>query len=358
MGTQENGLNGTESGRDGATQLFKLHSPAIYRYCLGRLRSPEEAEDALQATYLNAWRSLKTGFEPHHPRPWLFQIAANVCTSTLRSKLGGPRVELRDPDALEGLVQAEQPEREALLDLTAAVRDLPDRQRRALVLRDWHGLAYDEIAVKMAVSDAAVETLLFRARNKVAATLASRELKPKLATSARALLVWPFGFVQAKSAVASGATHLKMGLVIACGTVAPLVAFGVLQVIAFGPEATGEANKAAVDAPVQPESVALGFTERRIPPEVDGHKAGKRMNARAGAGPRAAGSRNDQDDANVGTPTPASQPAPGPAPAPAQDEMVTLCHQTPAEVRPGVTIQVAPQAAQNGLSQDPVGACG
>jgi hypothetical protein len=75
-------------------------------------------------------------------------------------------------------------------------------------------------------------------------------LKPKLATSARALLVWPVGFLQAKSAVASGATHLKAGLVIACGTVAPLVAFGVLQVIAFGPEETGGANQAAVHAPV------------------------------------------------------------------------------------------------------------
>jgi hypothetical protein len=200
-----------------------------------------------------------------------------------------------------------------------------------------------------------VETLLFRARNKVAATLASRELKPKLATSARALLVWPFAFVQAKSTVASGATHLKMGLVLACGTVAPLVAFGVLQVIAFGPEATGAADKSSVHASAQPEPAALGFTDRRIPPEVGAHKAGKRI-ARAGARPRAAGSRNDQDDANVGTPTPASQPAP--ASASAQDEMVTLCHQTPAEERPGVTIQVAPQAAQNGLSQDPVGACG
>ena len=355
MGTQENGLNGAVTGRDGATKLFKLHSPAIYRYCLRRLRSPDEAEDALQATYLNAWRSLKTGFEPHDPRPWLFQIAANVCASTLRSKLGGPRLELRDPDALEGLVQPEQPEREAVLDLTAAVRDLPERQRRALLLRDWHGLAYDEIAVKMAVSDAAVETLLFRARTKVAATLASRELKPKLATSARALVVWPFGFFQAKSAVASGATHLKMGLVIACGTVAPLVAFGVLQVIAFGPEATRKANQAVVRAPIlQPEPAASGFTDGRIPPEVDANKAGKRMSARAGVGARDQGSRDGQDDVKVGTPTPAAQPAH----APVQAEMVTLCHQTPAKKRPGVTIQVAAQAAQNGLSQDPVGACG
>ena len=119
------------------------------------------------------------------------------------------------------IAQVEQPEREAVLDLTAAVRDLPDRQRHALLLRDWQGLHYDEIATKMAVSGAAVETLLFRARNNVGATLERRDWKPKLATSARALLVWPFGFMTSKSAVASGASHLKMGFLLACGTVAP-----------------------------------------------------------------------------------------------------------------------------------------
>ena len=49
---------------DDATELFTRHSPGIYRYCLRRLGSPEEAEDALQLTYLNAWRSLKSGFKP------------------------------------------------------------------------------------------------------------------------------------------------------------------------------------------------------------------------------------------------------------------------------------------------------
>ena len=74
---------------DDATELFTRHSPGIYRYCLRRLGSPEEAEDALQLTYLNAWRSLKSGFEPTQRRPWLFGIAANVCSTALRTKLGG-----------------------------------------------------------------------------------------------------------------------------------------------------------------------------------------------------------------------------------------------------------------------------
>jgi RNA polymerase sigma factor (sigma-70 family) len=355
----ETGLNGGISKRDGATELFERHSAAIYRYCLRRLRSPEEAEDAVQATYLNAWRSLKGGFEPHAPRPWLFQIAANVCASTLRSQLGGTRLELRDPEALENMVQVEQPEREAFLDLTAAVRDLPDRQRHALVLRDWQGLPYEEIAARMAISGAAVETLLFRARNKVAATVASREWKSKLATSARALLVWPFGFLPAKSTAASTATHLKMGFVLACGTVAPLVAFGVLQIVAFGPEATKEASKTPDLAAVIESEPAAALNDRLLQGDDTPEKS-VRMRNRAEPDPDGAPeSRSESKDGSGGKPTSVPTPVAPPAPEPAQNEAkVTLCHETPAEALPGVTVNVAPQAAQNGLSEDAAGACG
>jgi RNA polymerase sigma factor (sigma-70 family) len=368
---QQTGLNGGVSERDSAAELFERHSAAIYRYCLRRLRSPEEAEDALQATYLNAWRSLKGGFEPQDPRPWLFQIAANVCTSELRSQLGGTRVELRAPGALEDLVQVEQPEREAFLDLTAAVRDLPDRQRHALLLRDWQGLRYDEIATRMAVSGAAVETLLFRARNKVGATLESRDWKPKLVTSARALIVWPFGIIHAKSAVAGGASNLKMGLLLACGTVAPLVAFGVLQVTALEPEGKGDAAR----RPPARESVLMAgpatsaLDERVVLQAVDREADPKRTpGARQpddASGPRHESKGPESKGPGDPAPTPAGgpvdPPASGPPPPPAEDEdkvKVTLCHGTPSEAKPGVTLNVAPQAAQNGLSQDPTGTCG
>ena len=82
-------------------RLYDDYAGRIYRYCLSRLDSPEEAEDALQATYLNAWRSLNSGVEPLSSRPWLFQIAANVCSSMLRTRLGGATVELRSPETFD-----------------------------------------------------------------------------------------------------------------------------------------------------------------------------------------------------------------------------------------------------------------
>ena len=80
---------GTRMLRSRVERLYDDYAGRIYGYCLSRLDSPEEAEDALQATYLNAWRSLNSGVEPLLGRPWLFQIAANVCSSMLRTRLQG-----------------------------------------------------------------------------------------------------------------------------------------------------------------------------------------------------------------------------------------------------------------------------
>ncbi len=52
-----------------ADRLFRVYSPRVYAFCLTRLRSREEAEDAVQTTFLNAWRSLRSGVEPRFPLP-------------------------------------------------------------------------------------------------------------------------------------------------------------------------------------------------------------------------------------------------------------------------------------------------
>jgi RNA polymerase sigma-70 factor, ECF subfamily len=358
---------GLASQRDGAAELFARYSVPIYRYCLRRLGSREEAEDALQATYLNAWRSLKGGFAPDNPQPWLFRIAANVCASSLRTKLGGTQLELRDPEAFEDLVHVEQPEREAFLDLTEAVRELPDRQRRALFLRDWHGLPYEEIATRMAVSHAAVETLLVRARGRVATTLTSREWRRDLAASARALVLWPLALLREKSALAGSSAQLKAGL-LAGGTVAPLVAFGVLQATVFGPAETKEASRGTASTPghvtqVNPSSARLERTLEEPSKHVRTEEPKRRPRppaalAQAGSGsPPASGQLSGQVSGQG--PGHASGPGPDPAPpsepAPSQsDGKVTVCHQTK---HGGVTITVAAQAAAHGHSDDPRGAC-
>jgi RNA polymerase sigma-70 factor, ECF subfamily len=345
--------NGKTAEAEDATELFTQYSAGVYRYCLGRLGSPEEAEDALQVTYLNAWRSLKRGFEPRQPRPWLFQIAANVCATSLRSKLRGTRLELRDPGALDELAGAQEPGNEELLGLSQALRDLPSRQRRAIVLRDWQGLSYDEIAAEMAVSDAAVETLLFRARNKVATTLANPDWRRRLAPS-RALLIWPFGFLRAKSLVTGGAEQLKIGVALAGGTVVPLVAFGLIQVLLSEPkEVTQKPLRGAVSQVSQvAEARASGsmLQERRL------------LRAPIPAGETRKKTRvGPQNESQARAASPKKSKAHSPKaeanPDVRSEAKVVLCHGTHSEKKPGVTISVSEHALA-GLGKDTPGACG
>jgi RNA polymerase sigma-70 factor (ECF subfamily) len=343
--------------RVNAAELFTRHSAAVYRYCLRRLRSREEAEDAVQVTYLNACRSLKDGCEPANPRPWLFQIASNVCADVLRTRLGAPRLELRDPTTLDEIPAAERPAREQLLGLSEALRHLPSRQRQALVMRDWHGLSYDEIAAALAVSDSAVETLLFRARNKLAVSLTSGEWRQKLATSARALVVWPFALARSKSTGLAGAEHLKAGLVVAGGAVAPLAAFGLLQLFLAQPVQTKEAQNAPAKIQPRPPVASAWLKEQRVTPVstvlVD-HPRAERHGQPAKKGGR---NHSDHSDAGKPTQTPAQGPQTSPSPATSPAPKVDLCHGTHSEKRPGVTIDVSSHAL-GGLGDDPQGACG
>ena len=155
-----------------AERLFQEHSGWLYGYCLRLLRSPEEAEDAVQATYLNACRSLKDGFEPRADSAWLLKVAHNVCITRLRSSGRRARVErLHDAELIEETVAAPDRRADELIGLPEALATLPEQQRRAILLREWQGLSYREVAAKLRLSQAAVETLIFRARRSLATAL-------------------------------------------------------------------------------------------------------------------------------------------------------------------------------------------
>jgi RNA polymerase sigma-70 factor (ECF subfamily) len=155
-----------------AEELFNEHHRRIYLYCLRQLGSPEEAEDAVQATYLNACRSLMDGFEPEAAQAWLFKVAHNVCLTRRRSSYRRARVERpQDLQAVQDVVAAPETSGDELFGLDQALAGLPEQQRNAILLREWQGLSYREVATKLGVTQAAVETLIFRARRSLANSL-------------------------------------------------------------------------------------------------------------------------------------------------------------------------------------------
>jgi len=161
-------------GADGVAalthDLYKQYGSQIHAYCLRRLRSREEAEDAVQTTFLNAFRALQRGTSTHAEQAWLYKIAQHVCDAR---GVVARRVELPTQfEVLEETVAA--PSREGadeLMNLETVLETMPANQRRAIVLREWRGLSYREIADELGVTQTAVEMLLFRARKALAAGL-------------------------------------------------------------------------------------------------------------------------------------------------------------------------------------------
>jgi RNA polymerase sigma-70 factor (ECF subfamily) len=159
--------------------LYEEYGRQIYAYCFSRLRSREEAEDAVQSTFLNAFRALQRDVAPAHESAWLYKIAENVCLTRARSSVRRRRVEApADLEAISEVVPAHEPDAEELVNLPQALESMPEQQRRALLLREWQGLSYREIADEMDLSQSAVETLLFRARRTLASELAE-DTKPR-----------------------------------------------------------------------------------------------------------------------------------------------------------------------------------
>ena len=172
---------------DRAEELFTEHSRRIYAYCLRQLGSREEAEDAVQATYLNACRSLLSGFEPDVAQAWLYKVAQNVCLTKQRSSWRRRRVERPgDLHEIEEFAAAPPDPGDELLGIDDALASLPEQQRRAILLREWKGLSYREVAAEMELSQGAVETLIFRARRSLAAALDEPETPTRRARLAHA----------------------------------------------------------------------------------------------------------------------------------------------------------------------------
>jgi RNA polymerase sigma factor (sigma-70 family) len=153
--------------------IFDRHHRGILAFCRHMLGSPEEAEDAVQHTFMAAYRNIAGSRRAIQLRPWLYTIARNRCLSVLRARRERP-VEDLDELATENLA-AEVQRREDLRDLLRDVGGLPEDQRAALVLAEVGGVSHDEIAQVLGVQREKVKALVFQARSSLIASRAARE---------------------------------------------------------------------------------------------------------------------------------------------------------------------------------------
>lgn len=149
--------------------LVRRYLPAVVRCAAYMLGDGAEAEDVAQDTFVRLHRKLPQweGGE-EGLAAWLHRVAVNLCIDRHRA----PRSayledigEVAEPAALDGPLDRKR-------HVAAALADLPERQRAALVLVHYQGLSGREAAAALDISVEAVESLLARARRSLRRTLA------------------------------------------------------------------------------------------------------------------------------------------------------------------------------------------
>jgi len=153
-------------------ELAERHRHEILRYLLRLLGDPEEAQDACQQTFLHAHRALGRLRPDSNVRAWLFRIATNTARSMARGRArrSGRLVEA-ELDGFPSRCAPSLEDREQLRAVARAVEALPSRQRAALMLRQFEGFGYREIASCLGGNEAAARANVYQALKKLRAVL-------------------------------------------------------------------------------------------------------------------------------------------------------------------------------------------
>jgi RNA polymerase sigma factor (sigma-70 family) len=172
--------------------LYDRHAAELLSFCVYMLGSRHDAEDAVQATFAAAYRTLRADRRAVTLRPWLFAIARNNCLSILRRRR--PWVELNGEPALDGDPLRELELREEVRQMIEGLRALPESQRASLVLAELHGFSQAEIGSVLGVQPEKVKSFICQARSsliseRTARETDCREIREELATARGAALL-------------------------------------------------------------------------------------------------------------------------------------------------------------------------
>jgi RNA polymerase sigma factor (sigma-70 family) len=166
------------AGNDRAFEaiVLRYHRPLL-RHCR-RLLPAGRAEDAVQQALLRALEAMRADDRELNLGPWLHRIAHNTAIDSLR-RMDSHWEEL--DERMDGVepTHAAVERRARFQSVMTNMGELPERQRRALVLRELEGRSYDEIATTLGVTGDGVRQLLNRARNSMRAA-ASALVPPAL----------------------------------------------------------------------------------------------------------------------------------------------------------------------------------
>jgi RNA polymerase sigma-70 factor (ECF subfamily) len=156
---------------DSFNQLVRRWERPIFALAYRTLGREEDARDVTQETFLRAFRALP-GFKGDAKfSSWLYRIALNLCRDWMRRDRRAPMVDVPEGVEIHELA-AEKQETVSVEDLAAraelsgavaeAMQKLPEEQRTAIILKEYHGLTFQEIAELMHCPLSTAKTRLYQ----------------------------------------------------------------------------------------------------------------------------------------------------------------------------------------------------
>ncbi|MEZ5685283.1 MAG: RNA polymerase sigma factor [Paracoccaceae bacterium] len=158
-----------------ARSLTLRFAPLAFRVAYRMLGDRAEAEDMAQEAMLRLWK-IAPDWRNGEAKvsTWLYRVVSNLATDRLRRRRGvgldeAPEIEDGRASVLDGMIETDR-----AAALQAALQALPERQRKAVVLRHIEGLSNPEIAEAMEIGVEAVESLTSRGKRGLAKLLAGQ----------------------------------------------------------------------------------------------------------------------------------------------------------------------------------------
>ena len=148
---------------DAFEELVRRYQSSIYRVALRMLGSRADAQDAVQETFVRAWRALPRFRHDSAVSTWLYRIVTRRALDKIASRRTTGTLDEVELEAGPDVAQAAE-HQERLRAVRQAIAKLPPEQRAAIVLREFEGLSYQEVAQVLGASVPAIKTRIHRAR--------------------------------------------------------------------------------------------------------------------------------------------------------------------------------------------------
>ncbi len=172
------------AGHDAAlSNLMERHSQRLFHYLVRQLQDESDAEDVAQETFVRVFQHAKRFDVAQKFSTWLYTIATNLVKDRFRYRSSRPQVSLdasaESDSGLQQIISDESVSSPVENIQTAeradavkkAVADLPEEMRTPLILSEYDDLSHAEIGEILSCTAKAVETRLYRARQKLRAAL-------------------------------------------------------------------------------------------------------------------------------------------------------------------------------------------